>query len=84
MNSEQFDEFYRRFEKMLDLKFDVLKRELIDHFEPRFQDIEGKIDWLIGAVDTDERERLALGYNFDRKHMDHEKRISKLELAARS
>ncbi len=55
--------------------------EVEKRLDPRFLKLEGNYDWVIGALDTDEKERLALGFNFDREHADHERRIKKLELA---
>jgi len=85
MNDQQFDKFMDLFDQRLEVALKVQTEQITEKvkedIESRFQDIEGKIDWLIGAVDTDENERLALGFGFDRKFNDHERRIRKLELA---
>ncbi len=70
--------------------FDLIKADLVvevsnrvcDELEPRFLKLEGNLDWIVGSLDADEKERLALGFNFDRKHIQLERRVSKLELAA--
>ncbi|MCL1839444.1 hypothetical protein FWF89_00350 [Candidatus Saccharibacteria bacterium] len=81
MDNQQFKQFLKHLDVILDQKFLVFEEKITNKLERRFRDIEGKIDWIIGAIDTDEKERLALGFNFDRKFNDHEHRIKKLELA---
>ena len=77
MNDQQFKQFMQKFDSVMDQKFSKFKDELVGVFEPQFQDIEGKIDWVVNALDTDTAERLAIST----KLIDHERRISKLELA---
>lgn len=79
MTDEQFKDFIDKFDKVFDERFQSFEERL----EPRFQKIESQLDWIVDALDTDERERLALGHNFDRKIADHESRIKNLELASR-
>lgn len=84
------DQDFYKFISILDKKLGAMEARLTDAvtsnvqntLEPRFQDLESKIDWIIGAIDTDENERLALGRNFDRKLENHETRITHLELSA--
>lgn len=80
MNNEQFEEFMKRLDKVLDLKFADFEERITNKFEPRFQDIEGKLDWIIGTINEVQNEHLALCFTSE----NHEKRIAKLELAVRN
>ena len=87
MNDKQFIEFVKRFDTVMDQKFLVFKEELTETFKAEMRteltDIRSNIDWIIDALDTDEKERLALIYSNERQFNDHERRISKLELATK-
>ena len=81
MNDQQFKQFIEKFNTVMEQQFATFKEEMRTEMTERFLDVEGKIDWLIGAVDTDENERLAIIVDNERNFADHERRIRKLELA---
>lgn len=82
MTDQQFSEIIKKLDYIIDYKFEIFEEKIKDHISSELSEIRGIIDWLVGVADTDEKERLALGYNFDRKHANHERRIKKLELSA--
>lgn len=84
MNDQQFDYFIKRFDVVLDQRLSTFEDSLMTKLDARFTAIENNIDWMMSALDTDEKERQALGYNFDRKHNNHERRITALKLARKS
>jgi len=82
MTNEQFKDFMNKFNIFFDQKALELKTELKEDLHKEMLEMHSRMDWMMSALDTDEKERLALGFNFDRQHTDHERRITKLELAA--
>lgn len=84
MNDRQFDQFMKKFHVVLKQELQIFKEEMRAEIREELADNRGKIDWMMGAIDTNEKERLALGFNFDRKHKDHERRITALESTAGS
>ena len=83
MNDVQFREFIKRFDSVMDQKFLVFEEKIMEKMREELTDIRSNIDWIMGALDTDEKERNAIIFSSDRKFADHEHRIAKLELAAK-
>lgn len=70
MNDQQFNKFLKTLNLVLEQRLSPIEEKL-SSIDSRVSKLEGNIDWIMGALDTDEEERLALGFNFDRKASTH-------------
>ena len=80
MTDEQFKDFIKNFNSVIDQKFLTFKDEIRAELKEELTDIRNNIDWLVDATNTDENERLALSSQIDRRHDNHERRLAALEL----
>ena len=83
MKTDLAIELSEKIDAAMDQKFLVFEEKIMGRVREELTDIRSNIDWIIDALDTDEKERLALIYSNERQFNDHERRISKLELATK-
>jgi hypothetical protein len=82
MNDQQFKQFMHGLDSILDQKFSIFREEMRSEMREELADIRSNIDWLVGEVSDIKSELVVINSATERDFDDHEKRISKLELAA--